>query len=45
MTPDAEKEPEYRDVVIKADQKVKDFYDVEERLGTWVNGSRVTFVL
>ncbi|KAG7466950.1 hypothetical protein MATL_G00147860 [Megalops atlanticus] len=31
---DVEKEPEYRDVVIKKDQKVKDFYDVEERLGT-----------
>uniref|UniRef100_A0A8C9VA07 Myosin light chain kinase, smooth muscle n=1 Tax=Scleropages formosus TaxID=113540 RepID=A0A8C9VA07_SCLFO len=31
---DAVKEPDYRDVVIKADQKVKDFYDVEERLGT-----------
>ncbi|KAL4636237.1 myosin light chain kinase, smooth muscle-like isoform X2 [Arapaima gigas] len=31
---DAEKEPEYRDVVLKIDQKVKDFYDVEERLGT-----------
>ncbi|XP_048868684.1 myosin light chain kinase, smooth muscle isoform X1 [Brienomyrus brachyistius] len=31
---DDEKEPEYRAVAIKADQKVKDFYDVEERLGT-----------
>ncbi|KAJ8253328.1 hypothetical protein GJAV_G00211680 [Gymnothorax javanicus] len=31
---DDEKEPEYRDVVIKKDQKVKEFYDVEERLGT-----------
>ncbi|KAI1899222.1 hypothetical protein AGOR_G00059580 [Albula goreensis] len=31
---DDEKEPDYRDVVIKKDQKVKDLYDVEERLGT-----------
>ncbi|XP_054908979.1 myosin light chain kinase, smooth muscle isoform X2 [Poeciliopsis prolifica] len=31
---DSEKEPEYRDVTIKTDAKVKEFYDVEERLGT-----------
>uniref|UniRef100_A0A3B3XJM6 Myosin light chain kinase, smooth muscle n=2 Tax=Poecilia mexicana TaxID=48701 RepID=A0A3B3XJM6_9TELE len=31
---DLEKEPEYRDVTIKTDVKVKEFYDVEERLGT-----------
>lgn len=31
---DSEKEPEYRDVSIRADVKVKDLYDVEERLGT-----------
>ncbi|XP_061083193.1 myosin light chain kinase, smooth muscle [Conger conger] len=31
---DDEKEPEYRDVTIKKEQKVKDLYDVEERLGT-----------
>uniref|UniRef100_A0A8C6U6M0 Myosin light chain kinase, smooth muscle n=1 Tax=Neogobius melanostomus TaxID=47308 RepID=A0A8C6U6M0_9GOBI len=31
---DADKEPEYRDVSIRADMKVKDLYDVEERLGT-----------
>ncbi|KAJ0070505.1 hypothetical protein NL108_012963, partial [Boleophthalmus pectinirostris] len=31
---DAEKEPEYRDVTIRTDLKVKDLYDVEERLGT-----------
>ncbi|XP_069588702.1 myosin light chain kinase, smooth muscle isoform X2 [Ranitomeya imitator] len=29
-----ETEPEYRDVVINTAQKVADFYDVEERLGT-----------
>ncbi|XP_066521662.1 myosin light chain kinase, smooth muscle [Hoplias malabaricus] len=31
---DSEKEPEYRDVVIKKDCSVKDFYDIEDRLGT-----------
>nr|XP_023695785.1 myosin light chain kinase, smooth muscle-like isoform X2 [Paramormyrops kingsleyae] len=31
---DEETKPEYRDVVIKTDQTVKDFYNVEERLGT-----------
>ncbi|TSK62570.1 Myosin light chain kinase, smooth muscle [Bagarius yarrelli] len=31
---DSDKEPEYRDVVIKKDSTVKDFYDVEDRLGT-----------
>ncbi|XP_027880032.1 myosin light chain kinase, smooth muscle isoform X1 [Xiphophorus couchianus] len=31
---DSEKEPEYRDVTIKTDVKVKELYDVEERLGT-----------
>ncbi|XP_041858311.1 myosin light chain kinase, smooth muscle isoform X2 [Melanotaenia boesemani] len=31
---DSEKEPEYRDVSIRTDMKVKDLYDVEERLGT-----------
>ncbi len=31
---DEEKEPEYRDVVIKKDCSVKDFYDIEDRLGT-----------
>uniref|UniRef100_I3JEI9 Myosin light chain kinase, smooth muscle n=1 Tax=Oreochromis niloticus TaxID=8128 RepID=I3JEI9_ORENI len=31
---DSEKEPEYRDVTIRTDIKVKDLYDVEERLGT-----------
>jgi len=31
---DPEKEPEYRDVVIRTDTKVKELYDVEERLGT-----------
>uniref|UniRef100_A0A8C9U852 Myosin light chain kinase, smooth muscle n=1 Tax=Scleropages formosus TaxID=113540 RepID=A0A8C9U852_SCLFO len=29
-----EEKQEYRDVVIKTDQTVKDFYDVQERLGT-----------
>lgn len=32
--PDLEKEPDYRDVTIKTDVKVKELYDVEERLGT-----------
>uniref|UniRef100_A0A671M8T8 Myosin light chain kinase, smooth muscle n=1 Tax=Sinocyclocheilus anshuiensis TaxID=1608454 RepID=A0A671M8T8_9TELE len=31
---DEEKEPEYRDVVIKKGCSVKDFYDIEDRLGT-----------
>ncbi|XP_076602369.1 myosin light chain kinase, smooth muscle isoform X2 [Chaetodon auriga] len=31
---DSEKVPEYRDVTIRADVKVKELYDVEERLGT-----------
>ncbi len=31
---DSEKEPDYRDVVIRTDVKVKELYDVEERLGT-----------
>ncbi|KAI5613552.1 myosin light chain kinase, smooth muscle [Silurus asotus] len=31
---DSDKEPEYRDVVIKKDCTVKDFYNVEDRLGT-----------
>ncbi|CAK6974033.1 myosin light chain kinase%2C smooth muscle [Scomber scombrus] len=31
---DSEKEPDYRDVSIRTDLKVKDLYDVEERLGT-----------
>ncbi|XP_038132160.1 myosin light chain kinase, smooth muscle isoform X2 [Cyprinodon tularosa] len=31
---DDEKEPEYRDVIIRTDVKVKELYDVEERLGT-----------
>lgn len=31
---DSEKEPDYRDVTIRADVKVKELYDVEERLGT-----------
>uniref|UniRef100_A0A672I9V1 Myosin light chain kinase, smooth muscle n=1 Tax=Salarias fasciatus TaxID=181472 RepID=A0A672I9V1_SALFA len=31
---DVEKEPEYRDVTIKTETKVKELYDVEERLGT-----------
>ncbi|XP_072541997.1 myosin light chain kinase, smooth muscle isoform X2 [Salminus brasiliensis] len=31
---ESEKEPEYRDVTIKTDVKVKDLYDVEDRLGS-----------
>lgn len=31
---DEEKEPDYRDVAIKKDCIVKDFYDIEDRLGT-----------
>ncbi|XP_028846560.1 myosin light chain kinase, smooth muscle isoform X1 [Denticeps clupeoides] len=31
---DCEKEPEYRNVVIRTDVKVKDLYDVDERLGS-----------
>ncbi|XP_067373028.1 myosin light chain kinase, smooth muscle isoform X2 [Channa argus] len=31
---DSEKEPDYRDVKIRTDTKVKELYDVEERLGT-----------
>lgn len=31
---DSEKEPDYRDVTIRTDVKVKELYDVEERLGT-----------
>lgn len=31
---DSEKEPDYRDVTIRIDVKVKELYDVEERLGT-----------
>uniref|UniRef100_A0A8P4KJ72 Myosin light chain kinase, smooth muscle n=1 Tax=Dicentrarchus labrax TaxID=13489 RepID=A0A8P4KJ72_DICLA len=31
---DSEKEPDYRDVSVRTDTKVKDLYDVEERLGT-----------
>ncbi|KAM6978468.1 myosin light chain kinase, smooth muscle [Tautogolabrus adspersus] len=31
---DSEKEPDYRDVSIRSDVKVKELYDVEERLGT-----------
>uniref|UniRef100_A0A669EM53 Myosin light chain kinase, smooth muscle n=1 Tax=Oreochromis niloticus TaxID=8128 RepID=A0A669EM53_ORENI len=34
LVDDDEKEPEYRDVTIRTDIKVKDLYDVEERLGT-----------
>lgn len=30
----SEKEPDYRDVTIRTDVKVKELYDVEERLGT-----------
>uniref|UniRef100_A0A3P8SVD2 Myosin light chain kinase, smooth muscle n=1 Tax=Amphiprion percula TaxID=161767 RepID=A0A3P8SVD2_AMPPE len=30
---DSEKEPDYRDVTIRTDVKVKELYDVEERLG------------
>uniref|UniRef100_A0A674EB40 Myosin light chain kinase, smooth muscle n=1 Tax=Salmo trutta TaxID=8032 RepID=A0A674EB40_SALTR len=30
----SEKEPDYRDVIVRTDVKVKDLYDVEERLGT-----------
>uniref|UniRef100_A0A4W5NXE3 Myosin light chain kinase, smooth muscle n=1 Tax=Hucho hucho TaxID=62062 RepID=A0A4W5NXE3_9TELE len=29
-----EKEPDYRDVIVRTDVKVKELYDVEERLGT-----------
>uniref|UniRef100_A0A8C7U036 Myosin light chain kinase, smooth muscle n=1 Tax=Oncorhynchus mykiss TaxID=8022 RepID=A0A8C7U036_ONCMY len=32
--PLVEKEPDYRDVIVRTDVKVKDLYDVEERLGT-----------
>lgn len=32
----SDKEPDYRDVTVRTDVKVKDLYDVEERLGTWV---------
>ncbi|XP_028993367.1 myosin light chain kinase, smooth muscle-like [Betta splendens] len=31
---DLEKEPDYRDVTVRTDVKVKELYDVEERLGT-----------
>nr|XP_046216377.1 myosin light chain kinase, smooth muscle-like isoform X2 [Oncorhynchus gorbuscha] len=31
---DEDKEPDYRDVTVRTDVKVKDLYDVEERLGT-----------
>ncbi|XP_073708043.1 myosin light chain kinase, smooth muscle [Garra rufa] len=31
---DEEKEPEYRNVVVKKDCSVKDYYDIEDRLGT-----------
>ncbi|CAG5927701.1 unnamed protein product [Menidia menidia] len=31
---DGDREPDYRDVVIRTDSKVKELYDVEERLGT-----------
>lgn len=31
---DSEREPDYRDVTIRTDVKVKELYDVEERLGT-----------
>uniref|UniRef100_A0A3Q3X2A3 Myosin light chain kinase, smooth muscle n=1 Tax=Mola mola TaxID=94237 RepID=A0A3Q3X2A3_MOLML len=31
---DSEKEPDYRDVTIRTEVKVKELYDVEERLGT-----------
>ncbi|XP_037831939.1 myosin light chain kinase, smooth muscle isoform X2 [Kryptolebias marmoratus] len=31
---DSDKDPEYRDVTIRTDMKVKELYDVEERLGT-----------
>ncbi|GLD67490.1 myosin light chain kinase, smooth muscle-like protein, partial [Lates japonicus] len=31
---DSEREPDYRDVTIRTDTKVKELYDVEERLGT-----------
>lgn len=31
---DSDKVPEYRDVTIRNDMKVKELYDVEERLGT-----------
>jgi len=31
-----EEKANYRNVMIKTDVKVKDLYDVEERLGTWV---------
>lgn len=36
---DSEKEPDYRDVSIRTDVKVKELYDVEERLGTYVRWS------
>ncbi|XP_066542183.1 myosin light chain kinase, smooth muscle isoform X2 [Hoplias malabaricus] len=31
---ESEKQPEYRDVTIRTDMKVKDLYDVEDRLGS-----------
>ncbi|KAK6310161.1 hypothetical protein J4Q44_G00200420 [Coregonus suidteri] len=31
---DEDKDPDYRDVTVRTDVKVKDLYDVEERLGT-----------
>lgn len=31
---DSAKQPEYRDVTIRTDVKVKELYDVEDRLGT-----------
>ncbi|KAM4608725.1 myosin light chain kinase, smooth muscle [Polymixia lowei] len=31
---DSEKDPDYRDVMVRTDVKVKELYDVEERLGT-----------
>lgn len=34
FVPDSEKEPDYRDVTIRTEVKVKELYDVEERLGT-----------
>lgn len=33
---ESEKEPDYRNVTIRTDVKVKDLYDVQDRLGTWV---------
>lgn len=34
LSSESEKEPDYRSVTIRTDVKVKDLYDVEDRLGT-----------